>query len=173
MKNYYWSLESWGADYPPENADEIIDAANEKIDAFIAENPDADEDMIAAYSEKLWEEYCAEEAPNTTRAYMDEHPDENLGWCKPYRSDDGHVAFTVNEGRLDSVCINGKYYSTLDMDALWHEIYKALVPEEERNLYSGYTESEIVRLHGYAHECGCADCPWNDICEAMDIEMPR
>lgn len=58
MKNYYWTLDAWGADYPPENADEIIDAANEKIDAFIEANPDADEEQIAAYSEKLWDKYC-------------------------------------------------------------------------------------------------------------------
>lgn len=58
MKSYYWTMESWGDAYPPENASEIIDAANEKIDAFIEANPDADEEQIDDYSEKLWDKYC-------------------------------------------------------------------------------------------------------------------
>ena len=55
MSKIYWSMESWGSDYPPENADEIIDRANELIEAFAAEH---DEDETAAYSESLWERYC-------------------------------------------------------------------------------------------------------------------
>ena len=55
MKTYYWSMESWGADYPPENADEIISKANEMIEAFSAEH---DDDETAAYSEGLWERFC-------------------------------------------------------------------------------------------------------------------
>lgn len=61
MKNYYWNLESWGDAYPPENAEEIVSSANEMIDAFIDANPDADDDMICAYSEKLWNGYCVYE----------------------------------------------------------------------------------------------------------------
>ena len=59
MKNYYWSLESWGDAYPPKNADEIIEIANAAIDRFIYDNPDADDDTIAAFSEKMWEDYCS------------------------------------------------------------------------------------------------------------------
>ena len=55
MSKTYWSMESWGSDYPPENADEIISKANELIEAFAAEH---DEDETAAYSEMLWERYC-------------------------------------------------------------------------------------------------------------------
>ena len=58
MKKYYWTLESWGDQDPPENADEIIEIANAAIDRFIDDNPDADDDMIAAFSEQLWNEYC-------------------------------------------------------------------------------------------------------------------
>ena len=57
MKDYLWSMESWGSDYPPENADEIIEQANELIEQYAA---DHDEDETAAYSEGLWERYCAE-----------------------------------------------------------------------------------------------------------------
>ena len=58
MKNYYWTIESWGDTYPPENADEIISDANEKIDAYIEAHPDADEDEISSYSDSLWELFC-------------------------------------------------------------------------------------------------------------------
>ena len=55
MKNFYWRVESWGSDYPPENADEIITMANELIAAFAAEH---DDDETAAYSDRLWERFC-------------------------------------------------------------------------------------------------------------------
>ena len=61
MEKYYWSLKSWGEENPPENASEIIDMANDAIDRYIRDNPDADEDTICAYSEKLWEEFCADD----------------------------------------------------------------------------------------------------------------
>ena len=62
MKNYYWSMESWGDAYPPENADEIITLANAAIDRFIDENGDDD---AADYSNKLWDEYCNGAEPKT------------------------------------------------------------------------------------------------------------
>ena len=56
MKDYYWTLESWGADYPPKNADEIINAANELLDAY-AENHSENDFEVFRYS--LWERYCS------------------------------------------------------------------------------------------------------------------
>ena len=53
-----WTLESWGSDYPPENANEIICHGNNLIDAFAETH---DEDETAAYSEWLWELYCSAE----------------------------------------------------------------------------------------------------------------
>lgn len=64
MANYYWNENSWGADYPPENWSDIVDAANSMIDAFIKTEhlaPELDEDDIKDYSEKLWERYCGGE----------------------------------------------------------------------------------------------------------------
>ena len=55
MKNYFWTIESWGSDYPPENANEVINMANELIEAYAAEH---DEDETANYSESLWERFC-------------------------------------------------------------------------------------------------------------------
>lgn len=53
----YWSVESWGSDYPPVNADEIITKANEMIDKYSADHPDYDERDINDYSESLWETF--------------------------------------------------------------------------------------------------------------------
>ena len=54
----YWSIESWGSDYPPVNADEIITKANEMIDQYSAGHPDYGDEEIREYSESLWETFC-------------------------------------------------------------------------------------------------------------------
>lgn len=54
--NCYWTLESWGDAYPPENADEIIERANCLIAAYAETH---DEEETANYSERLWEHYCS------------------------------------------------------------------------------------------------------------------
>ena len=51
----FWTIESWGDAYPPENADEIIDVANGMIDAYAAAHG---EEAAEAYSEQLWDRYC-------------------------------------------------------------------------------------------------------------------
>lgn len=55
MENYYWNAESWGDAYPPENAEEIIDEANDMIAAVEAVDG---EDAAEAFSERLWDLYC-------------------------------------------------------------------------------------------------------------------
>lgn len=51
----YWTLESWGNDCPPENAADIISAANAMIDAYGADHDDAETEN---YSVLLWDRYC-------------------------------------------------------------------------------------------------------------------
>lgn len=53
MNKPFWSLESWGEDAPPANANEIIEAANALISACLKRTGDAD-----ALSERLWDRYC-------------------------------------------------------------------------------------------------------------------
>lgn len=60
MASYYWDSESWGSFYPPENWEEIVNAANSKIDEYIEKNnldpdDDRDDDEIRNYSSYLWE----------------------------------------------------------------------------------------------------------------------
>lgn len=55
----YWSIDSWGSDYPPVNADEIITKANEMIDKYSTDHPDYDDYDINDYAERLWEDFCS------------------------------------------------------------------------------------------------------------------
>lgn len=55
----YWSAESWGDAYPPEDWEEIVDKANEAITAYADANPAATDEEIAEYSTELWERYCS------------------------------------------------------------------------------------------------------------------
>ena len=58
MKNYYWTLESWGDQEPPENADEIIEWANAFLDKWISDHPNADENLKKDITETLWDHFC-------------------------------------------------------------------------------------------------------------------
>lgn len=64
MANYYFTAESWGSDYAPENWEEICSAANDLIDQYIAENeldPELDADQIADWSGRLFEAWITNE----------------------------------------------------------------------------------------------------------------
>lgn len=59
MKKFYWTAESWGSDFPPVNLSEVLNAANNLIDAFISAHPDYEDFEISEYSDGLWEDFCA------------------------------------------------------------------------------------------------------------------
>lgn len=54
MNGIYWSTDSWGDAYPPENADDICSAANRLIDDYESHNPED----LQQYSNDLWEHFC-------------------------------------------------------------------------------------------------------------------
>ena len=51
----YWTIESFGSSELPENVEEIIEQANELIEAYEEWH---DEDETQLYSENLWETFC-------------------------------------------------------------------------------------------------------------------
>lgn len=67
--NHYWDNNIWGTEYPPVNADEIISAANDLIDAYIAENGD---DEACEYSDQLWTIFCCTGAIGDVIAVYDQ-----------------------------------------------------------------------------------------------------
>lgn len=65
MNGYYWSDETWGPDYPPENWEEICRVANNKIDEYIVEYglypyKDLDYEQICYFSEVLAENWITQ-----------------------------------------------------------------------------------------------------------------
>ena len=115
----------------------------------------------------------------TYREYMENHPEENLSWCRPYRSENGRVVLSYNEGRIQTLMIDGEEIEDFDpmsakQEAAWERVCRASIDEETLGLYSGYSWSEIALRDGLV-ECGCADCPWKGICDAMseEIETPN
>lgn len=72
MNNYHWNMNSFGADYPPVNDDEIIATANRLIDEYIAENPDDPEYELQAFCERLWESFCASGEIEGVKAVFEE-----------------------------------------------------------------------------------------------------
>lgn len=56
---YFWNIDSWGSDYPPENADEIIRIANEKITAWAVSHYWERGADVGEYSGDLWKHYCS------------------------------------------------------------------------------------------------------------------
>ena len=57
----YWDRESWGSTPPPEDADDIICDANEKIDDFRKNflTTEVDDAAVQVFSANLWEHYCS------------------------------------------------------------------------------------------------------------------
>lgn len=77
MDKHYWTLESWGSDTPPANAEEIISEANALIDEFCEREPYCGEDEIEYFSEQLWEHYCMNgEFPNLDEEEEEQDEDE-------------------------------------------------------------------------------------------------
>lgn len=57
----YWDNESWGSAEPPDNAEDVINYANDLIAKYAEDNPNYDD--IANYSADLWEKYCMGQFP--------------------------------------------------------------------------------------------------------------
>ena len=96
----------------------------------------------------------------TIRELMRENG-ENLGWCKPYVSDDGQVAGMILNGEN----INA---DNLDKADLLERFARAVNPDYDD--YEGWNNLHIS-LEGNVRECGCANCPWFGICDAMDGDV--
>lgn len=114
------------------------------------------------------------------REYMENHPEENLSWCRPYRSENGRVALSYNSGRIESAMIDGAEIAIdgaqKNQAALWERVARASIEDEalldvETRRYSW---KEIALMDGLV-EGGCASCPWKDLCDAMseEIEVPN
>lgn len=87
----------------------------------------------------------------------------NLGWCRPYEAENGRVKFAINEGKICSLLIDGEE-ANVDSDTLQQA---ARIVSDYYDDYDGYTDTEII-MRGNIKECACHECPWFDVCAAMD-----
>ena len=85
------------------------------------------------------------------KLYEKMRPGENLSWCKPLVSDDEKTAIIQNEGEIISAMIDGKLLD-IPNDEVAKEIEKYDIDIDD------------------LHETGCANCPFRDECDAMDVD---
>lgn len=57
-EDYFWTAESWGSDYAQENADEIVERANQKIVEFAQDRKWTYAWEVEEYANRLWDTYC-------------------------------------------------------------------------------------------------------------------
>ena len=86
----------------------------------------------------------------------------NLGWCKPYISEDGKSAISLTDGKISGMMLGGV---KMDTDFDFAKFARAVNPDYDD--YDGWDDLHIA-LDGGIREGACCDCPWFGICEAMD-----
>ena len=134
----YWSEDSWGSDYPPDNWEEIVSRANEMIKNKYLQT--RDEEETRDYSSRLWDGYCRRarqlEKQKDKKANLDESIrdfewDRKL-WCVV--NDDGSFAgspcLSWEEARELSAYHDGSriYEMNLDKDQIHND-------EEDLSVY--------------------------------------
>lgn len=103
----------------------------------------------------------------TIRELMRENR-ENIGWCKPYVSEDETVTLAIANNEIVGAVINGVDIKASALDQIdLASLAKHVNPDYED--YDGYSDLHIIR--DAMHTCCCADCPWFNICDAMDGDV--
>lgn len=106
----------------------------------------------------------------TYMEYMNEHPDENFTWCKPYTNDSEDCYLIMYDGEAQEIHSPGIDAYRYDGSLRLHmEEFARLLAGNDYDLYKGYTDEHIALQ--YMHECGCASCPSRHACETMLKEM--
>lgn len=87
----------------------------------------------------------------------------NLSWCKPLSYRDGKVILAVIEGEVVGLRIDGTDVE-INADSVCRV---AKMVNADYDLYSGWDDLHIIAEAPH-EELGCCNCPWFDICDAMD-----
>ena len=96
------------------------------------------------------------------KTYRDIMGNDDLDWCRCYATRDGSAYYCMCEGRIISAQIDGEDISTKDEESLWVLARRINIDADDYSeAWDAINEADTVR-------CGCARCPWNEICEAMD-----
>ena len=96
--------------------------------------------------------------------YMEEHPAENLNWCRPFIK--GNNFLILTDGYPTVISLDGKIIEDPaddDVQAL------AKIVCEDYDDFDGWSDISIATCNMV--ERGCADCPMKNDCEAMEVEI--
>jgi len=119
---------------------------------------------------------------NGYRKYMIDNGG-NLSWCAPYQSEDGKIKFSLCEGKINGLQIDGAEIES-DTGVMAAEYYSDYLLEKvARRMnavydeYSGYSNTHII-MDAAEPIHNCSDCPFFSFCEAMNNpdtwdEMPE
>ena len=103
--------------------------------------------------------------------YMENHPEENLSWCRAYISDvDARFGMIMYDGLLFAVFTPDGVFYRFD-GGLTDEVIEqfARTVNRDYDLYSGYPDWQIARFA--LREVGCASCPYKCDCDAMSMDV--
>ena len=109
------------------------------------------------------------EAPRKTVRDIMKEEGGNLGWCKPYIHTRKGWALAVNSGEVAGMLFAGEDINPdrLDDDLLLRLFAKAV--NTDYDCHTGYDDLHIA-LEAMS-ERSCRNCPWFDMCDAMDEEI--
>ena len=93
--------------------------------------------------------------------------DEHLEDCIPYAAANGRLAFTVLNGAVESLQLDGAELPATPQNLK----LAAQLANPDYDLYSGWGDTHIL-LEGDLTELPCRSCPWFDVCSLMDKELP-
>lgn len=107
---------------------------------------------------------------NGYRRWAIDH-DENVSWCKPYVSDDGRVMYTLTEGVITDLVVDGVSIDTVH-DSDGSHVADADVDKIARRYNPYYDDDEtpvynLITCSAF-RDAPCAVCPYFRECENWD-----
>ena len=97
----------------------------------------------------------------------------DIGWCSPYQSEDGSIMFSVLEGFICTLLIDGQEIDSdtgLSFPEHYSEELLEKVARRMNEFYdcnTGWNNTELI-IHAAEPIRNCADCPFFLECQAMD-----
>ena len=89
---------------------------------------------------------------------------ENLGWCKPYASDDGRFFMVSTQNGFD-LMVDGEVFP-LASDEVLDDFAKRVNPENYDHFKQIGRSADEIAIDAM-REKGCRECPFKDECDAM------